>query len=62
MKNRWSFLVFCIVFLLLSLFAQLPKPSWLVNIDAYNDCNMADIEVDKEGNSYAAFNYQGSLN
>lgn len=61
MKKKWFFLIFSIVFLQLYSVAQSPKPSWLVNIDAYNDCDMADIEVDKEGNSYAAFNYQGSL-
>lgn len=41
--------------------SQSIKPAWLINIDAYNDCDMADIEVDNMGNTYASFNYQGAL-
>jgi len=58
---RFSLIVIIQSLFSLNILAQSLKPAWLVNIDAYNDCDMADIEVDKEGNTYAAFNYQGSL-
>lgn len=41
---------------------QFENPGWLFTIDAYNDADISDIEVDAEGNTYASVNYMGTLN
>jgi hypothetical protein len=38
-----------------------PKPSWAVVLDAYNDCDIADVVVDNKGYTFAAFNYMGTI-
>lgn len=43
-------------------FAQYDAPSWHYVIDAYNDADLSDLEVDNEGNTYVTLNYMGSLN
>jgi hypothetical protein len=44
-----------------SLHAQVPLADWHYFFDAYSDCDLADLEMDADGYTYAAFNYQGSL-
>jgi hypothetical protein len=41
--------------------AQLPDPSWHYTIDAFNDADISDLEVDQQGNTYVAVNYVGVL-
>jgi hypothetical protein len=42
--------------------AQYGEPAWLYTIDAFNDADISDLEVDDQGNTYVTVNYMGTLN
>jgi hypothetical protein len=42
--------------------AQYDAPSWYYIVDAFNDADISDVEMDSSGNTYVVVNYQGALN
>lgn len=60
MKNRIFLLTLC-AFLPFAVPAQYEEPSWFFTVDAHNDADISDLEVDDNGNTYVTVNYMGSL-
>lgn len=58
-RHFLAVLFVCIVNL--TSFSQIDNVKWLYNIDGYNDTDISDLVVDKEGNTYAAINFAGPI-
>ncbi len=56
------FLLFLFMVTGINAHAQFEDPSWVYMIDAFNDADITDVEVDDKGNTYASVNYMGTLN
>ena len=57
-------------FLLISIFfflhktpslAQSATPKWVYILDGFQDADVTDVEVDKQGNTYVSANYSGTI-
>lgn len=65
MKNQIRFAgflgCFLTLFFVIPINAQEVTPQWVYILDGFQDADVTDVEVDKQGNTYVSANYSGTI-